>query len=337
MKVYAPFLVESYTFILAISLFLRKDVMLLLRYTIERLIYMVITLWVIITTTFFLMHNLPGSPLKNEEKLPPQIREQIIASYGLDRPLYEQYVSFLGGLVKGDLGRSLNYDGRSVTDMLLEGFNASVVIGLQGLIFGLIVGIGLGILAALNRGRILDNFATMFAVAGVSIPSFVLGALLSYWVGVKLSVLPPGGWGEFKFTILPSLALSFFVIAQLSRYMRTELVEVLEQDYIRTAKAKGLSRGVVIVRHALRNALIPAVTVLGPLAVNIITGSFVIEQIFAVPGMGMFFIQSVQQNDYTVIMGTTIFYSVLIVLVIFLVDILYGVIDPRIRISNAKE
>lgn len=298
---------------------------------------MLITLWVVITATFFLIHNLPGSPLKNEEKLPPLIKEQIIKSYGLDQPLPVQYVKFLGRLVQGDLGKSLNYDGRSVTEMLMEGFEASYFIGMQGLIFGIFFGLGLGVLAALNRGRLLDNLATVIAVAGVSIPSFVLGALLSYWVGVKLQILPPGLWGTYQHTILPSLALSAFVIAQLSRYVRTEMVEVLEQDYMKTAKAKGLSRGAVIFRHALRNALIPAVTVLGPLAVNIITGSFVIEQIFSVPGMAMFFVQSVQQNDYTMIMGSTIFYSVMIVVVIFVVDLLYGVIDPRIRISGVKE
>lgn len=258
-------------------------------------------------------------------------------TYGLNDPLPVQYVNFMKRLVQGDLGQSLSYDGRSVTEMLLEGFEVSSFIGAQALIFGVVVGLLLGIGAALRRGGWLDNLATVIAVAGISIPSFVMAALLSYWVGVKWQILPAGLWGTYQHTILPSLALSFTVIAQMSRYVRTEMVEVMDQDYMKTAKAKGLGRQAVVFRHALRNALIPAVTVLGPLAVNIITGSLVVETIFAVPGIGEFFVQSIQVNDYTLIMGVTIFYSILILSTIFIVDILYGVIDPRIRLASAKE
>ena len=298
---------------------------------------MVLTLWIIVTATFFLMHSLPGTPLKNEEKLPPLIREQIMETYGLNDPLPVQYMNFLGRLVQGDLGKSLSYDGRSVTEMLLEGFEVSSFIGAQALLFGVLVGLLLGIGAALRRGGWLDNLATVIAVGGISIPSFVMAALLSYWVGVKWQILPAGLWGTYQHTILPSLALSFTVIAQMSRYVRTEMVEVMDQDYMKTAKAKGLGRRAIVFRHALRNALIPAVTVLGPLAVNIITGSLVVETIFAVPGIGEFFVQSIQVNDYTLIMGVTIFYSILILSTIFIVDILYGIIDPRIRLASAKE
>ncbi|MGI6473610.1 MAG: ABC transporter permease [Thermoactinomyces vulgaris] len=309
----------------------------MLRYILSRLGYMVLTLWIIVTATFFLMHSLPGTPLKNEEKLPPLIREQIMETYGLNDPLPVQYVNFMKRLVQGDFGKSLSYDGRSVTEMLLEGFEASAFIGAQALVFGVLVGLLLGVGAALRRGGWLDNVATVIAVGGISIPSFVLAALLSYWVGVKWQILPAGLWGSYEHTILPSLALSFTVIAQMSRYVRTEMVEVMDQDYMKTAKAKGLGRQAIVFRHALRNALIPAITVLGPLAVNIITGSLVVETIFAVPGIGEFFVQSIQVNDYTLIMGVTIFYSILILATIFLVDILYGVIDPRIRLTGAKE
>ena len=298
---------------------------------------MVLTLWIIVTATFFLMHSLPGTPLKNEEKLPPLIRDQIMETYGLKDPLPVQYVNFMKRLVQGDFGQSLSYDGRSVTEMLLQGFEASAFIGAQALVFGVLVGLLLGVGAALRRGGWLDNVATVIAVGGISIPSFVLAALLSYWVGVKWQILPAGLWGTYEHTILPSLALSFTVIAQISRYVRTEMVEVMDQDYMKTAKAKGLGRQAIVFRHALRNALIPAITVLGPLAVNIITGSLVVETIFAVPGIGLFFVESIQVNDYTLIMGVTIFYSILILATIFLVDILYGIIDPRIRLTGAKE
>jgi oligopeptide transport system permease protein len=298
---------------------------------------MVLTLWIIVTATFFLMHSLPGTPLKNEEKLPPLIREQIMETYGLNDPLPVQYVNFMKRLVQGDFGKSLSHDGRSVTEMLLEGFEASAFIGGQALVFGVLVGLLLGVGAALRRGGWLDNVATVIAVGGISIPSFVMAALLSYWVGVKWQILPAALWGSYEHTILPSLALSFTVIAQMSRYVRTEMVEVMDQDYMKTAKAKGLGRQAIVFRHALRNALIPAITVLGPLAVNIITGSLVVETIFAVPGIGLFFVESIQVNDYTLIMGVTIFYSILILATIFLVDILYGIIDPRIRLTGAKE
>ncbi|MFD1443114.1 ABC transporter permease [Thermoactinomyces vulgaris] len=309
----------------------------MLRYILSRLGYMVLTLWIIVTATFFLMHSLPGTPLKNEEKLPPLIRDQIMETYGLKDPLPVQYVNFMKRLVQGDFGQSLSYDGRSVTEMLLQGFEASAFIGAQALVFGVLVGLLLGVGAALRRGGWLDNVATVIAVGGISIPSFVLAALLSYWVGVKWQILPAGLWGTYEHTILPSLALSFTVIAQMSRYVRTEMVEVMDQDYMKTAKAKGLGRQAIVFRHALRNALIPAITVLGPLAVNIITGSLVVETIFAVPGIGLFFVESIQVNDYTLIMGVTIFYSILILATIFLVDILYGIIDPRIRLTGAKE
>ncbi|SMO82973.1 ABC transporter permease [Melghirimyces algeriensis] len=307
------------------------------RFVLKRLIYMVITLWLIATITFFLMHNLPGSPLQNEEKLPPELKEIILKEYGLDKPLPVQYVNYLGNLITGDLGNSYKYDGRKVTDMIMDGFSASATLGVQAISFGVVVGLILGCVAALRRGTWIDSGATVLSVLGVSIPSFVLGALLSYYVGVELQWLPPALWEGWEYTILPSLALSFLVIAQIARYVRTEMLEVLGQDYIKTAKAKGLGRPAVIIRHALRNALIPAITIMAPLTVALLTGTLVIEQIFAIPGMGYMFVDSIQTNDFTAIMGVTMFYSFLLVVSIFIVDILYGIIDPRIRLTGAKE
>jgi oligopeptide transport system permease protein len=280
---------------------------------------------------------LPGTPLANEEKIPAEIREQILEQYGLKDPLYIQYFKFMGNLIQGDLGNSLSQSGRSVNELLSDRIGPSAFIGFQGILIGIIVGLLLGIAAALKRGTWLDSLASATAVFGVSIPNFVLAGLLSYWIGVKFELLPPALWGGYEYTILPSLALSVYVIAQVSRYIRTEMVEVLDQDYIRTAKAKGLAWKKIITNHALRNAMIPAVTVLGPLTVNILTGSLVVENIFGIPGIGNLFVESIMVNDYTTVLGTTIFYSILILGVTFIVDVLYGVIDPRIRISGAKE
>lgn len=307
------------------------------RYIVKRLLMMVGTLFIIVTTTFFFIHQLPGTPLQNEEKLPDAVRDQILKEYGLDQPLHTQYFQFLGGLLQGDLGTSLVYEGRDIDEMLWERFWPSAWIGLQAMIIGIGLGGFLGVLSGLYQGSWIDNLSISFAVLGVSIPSFVFAGLLSFIVGVQLGWLPSALWGTFAHTILPSLSLAAMVVAQIARYVRTEMVEVLNQDYIKTAKAKGLKRSTIVIKHALRNAIIPAVTILGPLSINIITGSLVVEKIFGIPGMGAMFVDSILQNDYTAILGTTIFYGGLVVLMIFIVDLLYGVIDPRIRLTGAKE
>jgi oligopeptide transport system permease protein len=309
----------------------------LAKYTLKRFGLMLLTLFIITTVTFFLVRMLPGTPLANEEKLPAEIRDQILTQYGLKDPLYIQYFKFMGNLVQGDLGMSLSQNGRSVNELLTDRIGPSAIIGFQGIIIGIVVGLLLGIAAALKRGTWVDSLSSATAVFGVSIPNFVLAGLLSYWIGVKFELLPPALWGGYEFTILPSLALSVYVIAQVSRYIRTEMVEVLDQDYIRTAKAKGLAWRKIVTNHALRNAMIPAVTVLGPLTVNILTGSLVVENIFGIPGVGNLFVESIMVNDYTTVLGTTIFYSILFLGVTFIVDVLYGIIDPRIRISGVKE
>jgi oligopeptide transport system permease protein len=307
------------------------------RYTLQRFIYMIITLFIIASATFFLMKLLPGSPLTNQEKLTPEQRQIILEKYGLNDPVPVQYVNYLKNLVQGDLGVSFQYDNRPVTELIGERIGPSAQLGFQALVFGTIVGLLLGIFAAVRHNTAGDYAATVISVLGISIPSFVFAALLQYYIGVKLQLLPVAFWEGFEYTIMPTLALSMGVIANIARFTRTEMLEVLSSDYILTARAKGVSQAGVIFKHAIRNALIPIVTILGPMAVNLMTGTLVVEQIFAVPGLGEQFVRSINLNDYTVIMGTTLFYSALLILVIFIVDILYGVIDPRIRLAGGKK
>lgn len=306
-------------------------------YILKRLAYMLVTIFIIITFTFFLMHLLPGTPFNNAEKLSDKQLKILNAKYGLDQPVALQYLRYLGNLLQGDLGMSFKYPGRTVDDMIISRIGPSALIGLQAMIFGTIIGLLLGIIAALRHNTILDYGSVTLAVLGMSIPSFVFAALLQYYVGVKLGWLPPALWESYKYTLLPSFALSVGVIATVSRFIRTEMLEVLGHDYITTARAKGLSESRVISKHVLRNALIPVVTMLGPIGVGIMTGTLVIEKIFAVPGLGEQFTLSILVNDYSVIMGITIFYSALFIFVVFIVDILYGILDPRINLKRGAE
>lgn len=307
------------------------------KFLLKRFSVMLATLFIIVTATFFLMKLLPGTPFNNEEKLTTEQKEQMYRLYGLDKPVYVQYFNFLGNLAQGDLGNSFSIsEGRKVTTMIAERFPASLAIGLQALIFGMFGGLILGVISALYRGRFIDNLASIAALIGIAVPSFVMATFLSYYIGVKWGILPTALFEGYEYSILPSLSLSFFVTAILSRYIRTEMVEVLQQDFIKTAKAKGLSKFTIIFKHGLRNALIPAITVLGPIAASILTGTLAIEQIFTIPGMGSLFVDSIKANDYFVITGATLFYSTFIILVMFIIDILYGIIDPRIRITGKE-
>ncbi|KSU84849.1 MULTISPECIES: oligopeptide ABC transporter permease [Fictibacillus] len=306
------------------------------RFVLKRLLYMLITLFIITSFTFFLMKLLPGSPFNNEEKLTDQQKFILNEKYGLNDPVPVQYFNYMGNLVKGDMGVSFQYDNRPVSTMIAERIGPSAVLGVEATIIGTIIGLILGIAAALKHNTSIDYLSSLIAVLGISIPSFVFAGVLQYYVGVKLEWLPVALWDGPKYHVLPALSLSVFVIATVARFMRTEMLEVLGQDYITTAKSKGLSNLVVIWKHTIRNALIPVVTILGPLAINLITGTLIIEKIFAVPGLGFQFVSSITLNDYPVIMATTIFYSVCFIIVILIVDILYGVIDPRIRVAGGK-
>jgi oligopeptide transport system permease protein len=307
------------------------------RYVLGRIGYMFVTFVVIATFTFFLMQTLPGSPFNNEEKLTETQRERLYEKYGLNDPVPVQYVKYMTGLAKGDFGISFQYDGRTVNNIIGDRIGASAFLGGQSMLFGSIVGLLLGIIAALRHNSVWDYGAMVIAVLGISIPSFVFAALLQYYVGVKLQWLPVAFWDGYEYTILPTLALSVGVIATMARFMRTEMLEVLGQDYITTAIAKGVSKTGVVIKHTIRNAAIPIITIAGPLTVSIMTGSLVIENIFGVPGLGEQFVKSIMTNDYPVIMGITLFYSVLFIGIVLVVDVLYGVIDPRIRLAGGKK
>lgn len=305
----------------------------MVRYIFTRIGYMIITLFIIILLSFLLMKALPGSPF-NDERLPETQKELLYKKYGLDKPVPVQFGIYLTNLVQGDLGVSFVFDNRPVTKIIKERIGPSAILGFQAIIVGTIIGLLLGIIAALRHNTIIDYSATILAVLGISIPSFVFAGFLQYWVGVKLGWLPIAFWNGFEYSILPTIALAVGVVATIARFTRMEMLEVLSQEYILTSKAKGLSKPIIITKHGIRNAMIPIVTIIGPLTVNTITGSLVIEKIFSIPGLGEQFVNSIITNDYQLIMGTTIFYAVLFVTVVLIIDILYGLIDPRIRVTG---
>lgn len=304
------------------------------KYIIKRLAIIVLTLVLIISATFFLMKLMPGSPLANAERLSASQQKMIEAQYGLDKPVIVQYVTYLWDALHFDFGVSFQFANQEVSTLVAQRLGPSAQLGIQALIFGLIAGTGLGAAAAVRRNTKTDTFLSILAVLGISIPSFVFAALLQYWVGLKLGWLPIAGWKGFAATVLPTIALGMSPLTTSARFIRTEMVDVLGSDYIELARAKGLSKNEIIWKHALRNSLIPLVTLIGPMAVNLLTGSIVVENIFSIPGIGSQFVDSILTNDYQIIMGTTIVYSMMLMVVLLLTDILYGIIDPRIRLAK---
>ncbi|EAD9076988.1 ABC transporter permease [Listeria monocytogenes] len=309
----------------------------MVKYTLKRILYMLITLFIIASVTFVLMKFLPGTPYRNQEKLSDEQIHMMNEKYGLNDSIPVQYLNYMTGLVKGDLGVSFQLDNRPVSEILSALIGPSVQLALEAMAFGVIFGILLGVIAAMYQNRWPDYTSTFIAILGKSVPSFVFATVLQYWLGAKLQIFPVAGWGTFADTILPAFALAMFPLATAARFMRTELIDVFASDYVLLAKAKGNSRTEVAVKHAIRNALIPLITVLGPLSVALMTGSLVIENIYSIPGIGSQFVSSIQTNDYPVIMGTTILFAVMLVFVILVVDILYGLIDPRIRVSGGRK
>ncbi|MGA9173363.1 MAG: ABC transporter permease [Thermoactinomyces sp.] len=306
----------------------------MLRYITGRLVQMVITLWVIATITFLMMKAIPGDPFSSDKKLPDEVLRNLRAHYHLDEPVSVQYLMYMKDLITFDLGLSMKYQTRTVNDIIADGFPVSAQLGAQALVVAIIIGFILGMVAALRQNRLTDYAAMVLAVLGISIPSFVLAPLLQKYLGVKWELLPVATWQGFTSTIMPTIALAAFPLATVTRLMRASMVEVLTQDYIRTARAKGLPPGRVILRHTLRNSILPVVTILGPISVGILTGSFVIENIFSMPGIGRYFVDSISNRDYPMIMGVTLFYSALLIFVNFLVDLAYGWIDPRIQLTK---
>jgi len=297
---------------------------------------MAVTLLVIITLTFFLMHSIPGSPFNEERATSEAVQKNLESFYHLDEPLYVQYFIYLKSVATFDFGPSIKKSSQTVNEMLGRGFPVSFELGMITLIVAIFSGILLGIIAALRHNGLIDYLAMTVAVVGISVPNFVMATLLIQQLAVTWEILPVATWTSPKHMILPTLALATGPMAIIARLTRSSMLEVLTQDYIRTAKAKGLSPVKIVFKHALKNALLPVVTILGSLAASILTGTFVIEKIFAIPGMGKYFVESINQRDYPVIMGTTIFYSTVLIVMLFLVDLAYGILDPRIKLHKKE-
>ncbi len=308
------------------------------QYTLKRLLQGVITVWFIATATFLAMHSVPGDPISGERAATEAIRANLAARYGLDKPLGEQYVIYIGNFLKGDFGISFTQQNRQVNDIIREHFPVSATLGILAVLFAALGGVLWGALTAIYRNRLPDTVIMFLVILGISVPSFVFAALgqlalvnINNFFGV--SILPVAGWGTVSHMIVPALVLGMGTMAYLTRLMRSSMLEIIHSDYVRTAKAKGLPAERVFLKHQLRNAILPVVTVLGPAIAAITTGGFVVELVFAIPGLGRYFVQAVQQLDYTVIMGTTVFYGSFLVFMVILVDLLYGWIDPRVRVQ----
>ncbi|UFT98923.1 ABC transporter permease [Radiobacillus kanasensis] len=306
------------------------------RYILKRFVTMVVTLWIIVTLTFFLMHAVPGSPFNQERGTNETVQANLKAHYHLDEPLLTQYGIYLKSIVTFDFGPSIKQPTATVNDLLGRGFPISLELGLWTILVAVISGILLGVLAALKHNGFIDYFAMTVAVLGISIPNFILATQLIETFAVRSNILPVATWSSPKHMILPIVALATGPMAIIARLTRSSMLEVLTQDYIKMARAKGLSPAKIIFKHALKNALMPVVTILGTLLAGILTGTFVLEKIFAIPGMGKYFVESINTRDYPVIMGTTVFYSAFLIVMLFLVDLAYGLLDPRIKIHKKE-
>lgn len=307
-----------------------------MKYILKRFSANLVALWVIITITFFLMKAIPGDPFTQEKALPKEILDSLYEHYKLNDPWYVQYGNYLKSIVTWDLGPSFKYKARTVNDIIKSGFPVSAILGLEAMFLAVSVGMALGTIAALKQNSWQDWGAMCLAVIGISVPSFILAAFLQYIFSIKLDLFPVARWGTFEQTVLPAISLAALPTAFVARLTRANLIEILSMDYIKTARSKGLSETSVILKHALRNALLPVVTYLGMLTANILTGSFIIEKIFGIPGLGQWFINSITNRDYTVIMGLTVFYSMILLSAIFFVDIVYGWVDPRLKLEKFK-
>lgn len=318
------------------------------KFIIKRILASFVTLLLIISITFVLLHQLPGDPFQGEKAIPPQIKANLMAKYDLDKPLSIQYLTYLKQLSKGDLGLSMKERGRSVNSVIKNSFPVSADLGLRAILFGLIVGIPLGIFSALFRNKLIDRFSMIIAVIGISVPSFIIAGLLQlYAVNIHKEILinklhlPLGrilltGWDSPAKKILPVIALGLFIVAEIARLMRSKMIEIMEQDYIKLAIAKGVSPLKIVLTHALRNALLPIITIISPTIAGVLTGSFVIETMFGIPGLGKYYIGSIIDRDYTMVLGVTIFYAAFLILMMIIMDLVYVLVDPKIKIEGGK-
>lgn len=308
------------------------------RYALRRILQGIVTVWFIATATFIAMHAVPGDPLMSDKAVSPQIRANLEAKYGLDQPLHRQYLIYLGNLARADFGISFTQKNREVNDIIREHFPVSATLGILAIVIAGLGGVVWGALTALYRNRLPDTAIMFLVILAISVPGFVIAALgqlaivgLNRITGIPL--LPVAGWGSVSHMLIPALVLGLGTMAYLTRLMRSSMLEVVATDYIRTARAKGIPATRIFTHHALRNAVLPVITVLGPAIAGITTGGFVVELVFAIPGLGRYFVQAVQQLDYTVIMGTTVFYGAFLVFMVIVVDLLYGIVDPRVRLD----
>ena len=322
----------------------------ILKFLVKRIAMGLVTLWLVITITFFLIHMLPGDPFQSEKAIPPKVKENWMAKYHLDRPLGEQYVEYLKNIAKGDLGSSMKVRGRTVNDVINQSFLTSADLGARSIIFALVLGIPLGIIAALKRGKYQDRLAMIVAIIGISVPSFVLAGLMQkYFVDIHNGFLIDNGflpeffrirlsgWDSPEKKILPVVALGLYTVALIARLLRDKMIEVMGQDYIRLAVAKGVKPKNIVFKHALRNAILPIITIMGPTIAAVLTGSFVIEKMFSIPGLGKYFVDSINDRDYTMVLGVTVFYAIFLIIMMILVDIVYVLVDPKIKLGKGDE
>ena len=305
----------------------------MLKYIVKRVIASIITLLVLVTVVFFLVRLMPGKPFTSE-KLTPEIAANMNAYYGFDKPLLVQYGTYMSNLLKGDFGYSMKFTNRTVNSIIAQTFPFSADLGIRALVMSISFGLILGTLAALNRGKKMDVVCVIIAILGVSIPDFIMGCFLQYVFGIKWGLLPVAQYKGLEYTILPATALGFYTLASVSKLMRSSMLEVVQQDYIKTARAKGLTEFRITVKHQIRNAIMPIITMLGPTVASVLTGTFVIESIFAIPGMGKYYVDSVNNDDYAMVLGMAVFYGFFLVFCNLIVDVAYGLVDPRIRIGK---
>ena len=303
----------------------------MIKYILKRLGLLLLTLFLIVTLTFFMMQVMPGTPFSNPKLTPDQL-EILKHAYGLDKPLWQQYFIYVGHMFTGNFGTSFVYTNQPVITMIAQRLPVSMQLGVQALILGTILGAFMGKASARRKNGILDGIFGFVSVLGISVPSFVIGTLIHLYLGFNLNLFPISGWGTFSQTIMPTIALSFAPMAVVTRFVRSEMIESLSSDYILLARAKGLSEKEVVNKHALRNSLIPMLTLIGPMAANLLTGSVLIEKIFSIPGIGSQFVDSIPAKDFPVIMATTIVYAVILMLFILVTDILTAIVDPRVRL-----
>lgn len=303
----------------------------MVKYILKRLGLLLLTLFLIVTLTFFMMQVMPGTPFSNPKLTPDQL-EILKHTYGLDKPLWQQYFIYVGHMFTGNFGTSFVYTNQPVITMIAQRLPVSMQLGVQALILGTVLGAFMGKASARRKNGLLDGIFGFVSVLGISVPSFVIGTLILLYLGFNLNLFPISGWGTFSQTIMPTIALSFAPMAVVTRFVRSEMIESLSSDYILLARAKGLSEKEVVNKHALRNSLIPMLTLIGPMAANLLTGSVLIEKIFSIPGIGSQFVDSIPAKDFPVIMATTIVYAVILMLFILVTDILTAIVDPRVRL-----